>query len=478
MEYIISVGIDIGTSTTQMIVSKLGIENVTGFGSVPRMEIVSKQILYRSGIHFTPLRKSLEDNRMEEIDGEKVADILKKEYKKAGIMPSDVGAGAVIITGESSRKRNARKLVEDVSRVCGDFVVSVAGPDLESVLAAKGAGADRLSAETGLRVMNLDIGGGTTNIAVFDQGKLVDTACLDLGGRLIRVDKEQKITYISSRVEPYLPETGEISIGQILTTDHAKAITKCMTSYLAESIGLVLPSKDLEKIYTNHGLQDKKRPDIILCSGGVADCMIHSELSDFAYGDLGVLLGRSLFDSGICTKQYLYDTRETMRATVIGAGNFTMEVSGSTIQYQNCNFPFKNIPVLRIVLEGQEDILNLSQRITRQVKEFWQDGLEQRLFALSMSGLSCPNFREIEETADEIRHAIKELSYEGPIILVLETDMAKALGQALRRRFGHERSFLCMDGISSQTGDFIDIGEPIGQGSAVPIVVKTLIFNS
>ena len=172
-EVILSVGIDIGTSTTQLIFSRLTIENRASSYTVPRIQIVEKEVIYRSLIYFTPLKSSTE------IDAEAVKKIVRDEYKAAGMTPEDVKTGAVIITGETARKQNANDVLEALSDLAGDFVVATAGPDLESVLSARGAGTDKLSHEHRTTVANLDVGGGTTNIAVYEKGTLRGVCCLD-----------------------------------------------------------------------------------------------------------------------------------------------------------------------------------------------------------------------------------------------------------------------------------------------------------
>ena len=127
-ETILSVGIDIGTSTTQLIFSRLTIENLASNYTVPRISIVNKEVIYRSGIHFTPLKSQTE------IDAAQVKDIIRDEYRKADMRPEDLQTGAVIITGETARKQNANTVLESLSDMAGDFVVATAGPDLESIL--------------------------------------------------------------------------------------------------------------------------------------------------------------------------------------------------------------------------------------------------------------------------------------------------------------------------------------------------------
>ena len=122
-ESLLSVGIDIGTSTTQLILSRLTLANRANPFSVPRIAIEDREVLYRSGIHFTPL---LSDTV---IDAEGVRTIVAEEYRKSGFAPEQVDTGAVIITGETARKENAREVLSALSQFAGDFVVATAGPD-------------------------------------------------------------------------------------------------------------------------------------------------------------------------------------------------------------------------------------------------------------------------------------------------------------------------------------------------------------
>lgn len=464
-ETILSAGIDVGTSTTQIIFSRMTIQNTGGFGSVPKIEIVDKEIIHESKIYFTPL---LSEN---EIDGDKVSDIVMSEYKKANLTPDMLTTGAVIITGESSRKSNARSVTEALSETAGNFVVATAGPDLESVLAGKGSGAARLSEETGKTVANFDIGGGTTNICLFRDGAAIDTACLDIGGRLIKVDESGRVTYIAQKLKKLADMSGiSVSIGDILTPETAENICREMTEVIEQSAGLRKPDSRLELMITNHGMKSGIVPDIITFSGGVADCMGYSGEEQFPYGDIGVFLGHAVAASPLLTERMSETAEETIRATVIGAGNFSMEVSGSTIEYTFGSLPIKSIPVSRIKLETAEDIPSAAEQIRKGLSRY-----ENRLTAISMKGLPCPSFKEIEAMADAVC-AGAEGSDQSVLIIITEADIGKALGQALKRRI-KDRDFICVDGISCSDGDFIDIGEPLAHGKVLPVIVKTLIFS-
>ena len=186
-QIILSAGIDLGTTTSQVIFSRIKLENIS-YTAVPEIRIKEKEIIYKSKIYFTPM---MEDNR---IDIPALISILQKEYHLAGIKRQDISTGAVIITGETSRKENARQALQGLSAEAGDFVVAEAGPDLESVLAGFGSGAAAASRVWEGAVINFDIGGGTTNAAVFSNEEIQDSFALDIGGRLVRLDENGKIT--------------------------------------------------------------------------------------------------------------------------------------------------------------------------------------------------------------------------------------------------------------------------------------------
>ena len=183
-----SVGLDVGTTSTQMIFSELTVENKASVFAVPEMEIARRDIRYRSPVYFTPL---LDESH---VDAEALRELVAEEYRKAGIRRESVDTGAIIITGETSRKENARAVLDALSDFAGEFVVATAGPDLESVLAAKGAGAVDYSQRTGKTVLHMDIGGGTSNIALIRDGKIERTGCLNVGGRLLKFDGGGTIT--------------------------------------------------------------------------------------------------------------------------------------------------------------------------------------------------------------------------------------------------------------------------------------------
>lgn len=474
-EVILSVGIDIGTSTTQLIFSRLTIENQASSYTVPRINIVDKEVIYRSRIYFTPLRSPTE------IDAEAVKKIVRSEYRAAGITPEELKTGAVIITGETARKENANEVLSALSDLAGDFVVATAGPDLESVLSGRGAGADVLSKEKHTTVANLDIGGGTTNIALYERGTLRGTCCLDVGGRLIKV-ADGRISYIYPKIQALAKDNGiEIKVGDRAYPEQLYGVCRLMAAQLAQALHLAAPDGHHAGIYTNDGRALPPQPQVqaVTYSGGVADC-IYQKMEDdvFRFGDVGVLLGKAVRADPDLNRVELCQAAETIRATVVGAGTHTTEVSGSTIRYERDKLPIKNVPILKVSQEDEESLETLKSSIIQQMPLFAPEGKVEQI-AIAFTGEKRTSFADVQALAAAVIESAKEV-IQGPypLIVVVENDIGKVLGNALNVLLEHKKDVICIDGIKTLSGDYIDIGEPIAGGQVLPVVIKTLIFNS
>lgn len=474
-EQILSAGIDIGTSTTQLVFSNITIENTASSFTVPRILIVDKEIVYRSEINFTPLKN------LTTIDSQKVREIIENEYKKAGVSPKDVKTGAVIITGETARKENASEVLNTLSGLAGDFVVATAGPDLESIIAGKGAGADRISKEKMCTVVNIDIGGGTSNLVVFRHGETVDTGCLDIGGRLIKVDKEsKKILYVAPKIKKLASSIGvSITEGEIADINKIRPIVKEMVKLMAESVDLLPKTEMYEMIVTNKGIKNYKI-DYITFSGGVADYVYGDDHSDyFKYGDIGVLLGEEIKNSILTTELNLETAIETIRATVVGAGSHTTDISGSTITYTEDMFPVKNLPILKLSKEDEAKGFEGIRKAIREKLKWFNLENEVQQVAIALNGLRSPSFFEIQELSKAIIDGMEELlAKDFPMFIIVENDIAKVLGQTIHRQLNLKKQVVCIDSIKVENGDYIDLGKPLANGQVLPVVIKTLVFNS
>ena len=455
-ETLTSVGLDVGTTTTQLVVSRLQVENKASSFAVPSMEITSRQVVYKSPVHFTPLLSG------ELVDGDGIRNIVAREYEKAGLCREAVDTGAIIITGETSRKENAAAVAAALSDYAGDFVVATAGADLESVLAAKGAGAVLWSEQTGKTVLHMDIGGGTSNLALIQRGKIVSTGCLNVGGRLLKFDRNRQITYISPVLKGKIP----YRTGDVLTQAQASEVARMLAEVLVMAAGYKDKSPLFHHLTTQgtqqiHGISGA----VISFSGGVADC-IGQDVPWLSYGDLGPLLGSAIRSSALCQGEYRLGA-ETIRATVIGAGCYSAQLSGSTVYLQNMSLPLKNLPVAKLSEEEQSlPRRELVQLIQNRLSAQEQWGV------LALPGWNAPGYDKITALAD----AVAEAMGDKPCRLALKEDMAKALGHALALRLPEDAPCLCIDRVVIPQDSFLDVGSPVGP--AISVVVKTLVFET
>ena len=474
---ILSVGIDVGTSTTQVVFSKLQMDNAGGYFSVPRVAIVDKEVVYKSEVYMTPLKTDVL------IDTDALRDIVAGEFRKAGYRPEDTDSGAVIITGESARKENSDAVLKSLSDFAGDFVVSAAGPDMESLIAGKGSGAWQYSMDHHCRVANLDIGGGTTNVVLFEDGETLARGCLDIGGRLICMNPQGIITKVSPAAAVMAQAAGvSVSVGDRCDELKLTAVTRQMAAALNAYLGV--GTKDIDAILRQiktPGSSDFPVPEkvqAVFFSGGVADLIYHESADTWAYGDIGVLLGRAIRESRLFTDFQKMEPGETIRATVVGAGTYTTTISGSTITYSDDIFPLKNIPVIKLDEELQEACFaGETEPVIRRIQ--WVLGQnDEEHFILAMPGKRNPGYMEMKRAAASIRQIMDRVQPPGePILLVIESDIAKAMGHMIRQQPDLKRQVVAIDSIHVEDGEYVDMGKPMMNGMVIPVVVKTLIFG-
>ncbi|MCH3963730.1 MAG: ethanolamine ammonia-lyase reactivating factor EutA [Clostridium sp.] len=467
MNKVLSVGIDIGTTTTQIVFSELTIQNTAGSFLVPRIKIVDKNIIYKSNIYFTPLVSR------ETIDLLELEHIIEKEYDMACVKKDDISTGAIIMTGETARKENAEKILNILSDFAGDFVIATAGADLESILAGCGSGAMETSKNISGKVMNFDIGGGTTNVSVFQNGKIADCFALDIGGRLIQLDSEGNTIYISHKIMPLI-ENLNLNIRIGIKAEFMDLYNLCKKfAHIILKIGNKVDLSDEEvRLFIGHENR-KFKTEVFMFSGGVAEFVYSdyevAKLEDtLKYGDIGPLLGNCIRDS-LKEKNYSFmETKEKIRATVIGAGSHSVKISGSTIVFDENILPMKNVPIIKAENDlPQNDIYKY---VSHKISMYCNSPV-----AVSFRGPVSPSYAQIQKMADSIIQCFKVIR-NFPIIVIVENDFAKALGQAIKIKCELNRKVICLDGISTENGDYIDIGRAIS--GVIPVSVKTLIFDN
>lgn len=499
---ILSVGIDIGTTTTHMVLSRLSIDTISIFNRLPENSIAAREIVYQSPITFTPIVYEGE-NRL--IDFEKISLVLEDFYKQAKIDKNEIESGALIVTGDSARTDNAQKVAQALAQAAGNFVVETAGPKLEGILAARGSGAVEESYRTGKTICNVDIGGGTTNLAFIEKGRIVETACLNLGGRLIQVEEcqpdlfnaEQFKTVQCNRSGRMLLQSLGLSASAPLSkTDLSKLASKA-AALIAEYCRISIKSGEETSLLESLSETDVpslawlEKVDEYWFTGGVGTLMKSQERKDtkseksseVPFGDLGQMLARALLDL-LDRKRARFDA-SGIYATVIGAGLHTMQVSGSTIGIQSSQsiLPLRNVRILKISAE-QKYKGYLTAQVTKQLNFLDQlDGSEPLALYINDLGRDDISYRGIKNLAAEISNLLERLpkvAVKNALVIVLKEDIAMSLSQILKGML-RDKIILTIDGIDAQNGDFMDLGKTLGSAIdpnclSIGVVIKTLLF--
>jgi ethanolamine utilization protein EutA len=476
----LSVGIDVGTTTTQLVFSRLELADRSRPGQVPRYGISDKSILYQSPIVFTPLLDH------ETIDVNRVNEWVRREYAAAGVNPHDVESGAVIITGESAKKHNADDILRVLGDMAGEFVVTVAGPHLESLIAGRGAGAAQYSQQNFCRVINIDIGGGSANSALFKAGTLVAASAMNYGGRIIEIDhNDGTIRHISAPGRLILEDLNLLlKTGDRPDLEQMRRFTDRMADLTLELIeGGNSPLA--QKLYLIPPAPVSGKGAVLMLSGGIGYHYFNpapiQELSNATqYDDLGPLLGESLRRHKGLQAYKIVQPAETLRATVLGASTQTVSLSGSTIWAEKGILPLKNVPVVRPQLPV-EGTMPSPARITAALAEAvqrWDLNPASDIFAIAFSLDANKDFvfNDLMLLAEGlVSYCSQAYPSTGPLVTIIERDYAQALGQAIKS-LAPDRPLIVIDQVELEEGDYIDIGSPIMDGRVVPVTVKTLVF--
>lgn len=467
-------GIDIGTTTSHLVFSRLVLKE-DPLSRTKKFHVAEREIIYRGNIYFTPLK---EGNT--EIDIDKLLPMLLGEYERAGFNVSDIDTGAVIITGESARKENAERIVELLAREGGKFVATAAGPNFESIISAYGAGAVEYSRKNSCKLIHCDIGGGTTKISVIDKGAVKALASMNVGGRLIAFGEMDDIIRLEAAGKKVLDRLGlNLDLGDVVTPDQKEEIAGVLASALMEVLTGQPLSELSERLMVTPNLPAESFQDdpLYSFSGGVAEFIYNKENQD--YGDLGLILGRHI--RSLCQRSglTLVEVSERIRATVIGASEFTLRVSGSTTYMSpETVLPIRNLPV--VVPDIQQELLS---------EEYVSSQIAVALARHDITEGDAPIVLAFHDPVRTVYEKLKTFSFglvkalprtieRGvPIVLIFDTDIGNSVGNILFRETG-TRNVLSIDEIDLNEGDFIDIGEPVIENLVFPVVVKSLVFNA
>lgn len=467
---LLSVGIDVGSSTTHMVFSNLLLlRDEKSF--TRRFNIEKRDIIYEGRIINTPLL----DN--DTIDLYKLTAFVKEECERAGIDPADIQTGAVIVTGETARKHNAKQIAEYLSKDAGKFVAATAGPNFESLLAAMGSGATARSKETGKTILSCDIGGGTSNLAISKNGRVVSTSCISVGGRLLALNSGNIISRISEPARKVMEHIGlNYRSGDPIPQEDIEKIASELAGALIEVMTGSAKSPLARRLMVTEDLDFSDKIDEYSFSGGVAE-FIYGAAGN--YGDMGEILSEKITALIPVLKAPVIEPANKIRATVIGAGAYSLSISGSSgFMDDKISFPIRNIPVLRVDVERSK--LSMEHVVSEVKNAFRRFDLTEGedMVALYFKDPVRVSYPKLELFATSIEAALSNsIEKKMPVILIFEKDIACSVGNVIRRETGLKTNLLSLDELTLKDGDWIDISEPIVGRQVFPVTVKSLIFS-
>ena len=472
---LVTVGIDIGSSGTQVIFSRINLRRY-GEDLTSRYYVVSRETLFQSPVALTPYASD------ERIDDVALGAIIEEAYAAAGVEPRDIDTGVVILTGEALRRENAEAIAALLAEQGGDFVTATAGHHMESMLAAYGSGASKLSYDQSKRILNVDIGGGTTKLGIVENGDVTVTAALHIGGRLQVVDDIGRLVRLDPAGKFHARQAGFFwSRGDVLSPPQLDKVAASMADLLVAALTQRPLPHALEPLYLTDPIADFGRIDGIMFSGGVGEYVYGREDRDF--GDMGRRLGRAIrarIDAGALPWPLL-PAGECIRATALGASEYSVQLSGNTsyISKPGELLPRRNLQVLQpsYVCEESIDADKLAKAIRAHFAAF--DLIEgEGEVALALRWRGAPSYERILAFAEGIRHGLATtIERRKPLYIMLDGDVAQTLGAILREELLIESEILAIDGLVLRDFDYIDLGRIRMPSFTVPVTIKSLLFS-
>jgi ethanolamine utilization protein EutA len=467
---VLSVGVDIGSSTSHLVFSRIVLERLDA-----RYIVTERESFYQSDILLTPYSAE------ETIDAAALGAFIERQYKDAKVDPDEIDTGALILTGVAVRRRNARAIGELFAAQAGKMVAVSAGDSLESVMAAYGSGTVARSIRVGAPVMNVDIGGGTAKIAVCADGKVTDVTALDVGARLIVLDGDRRIVRLEEAGRSFAAELGlKFQVGSHVDEEQARALAIRMTDSLFEAMHGGSPGVAGAALLRLEPLSFRGTVSDVSFSGGVSEYIYGGEAK--AYGDLGPQLAAEVRARVKDWGPELARPDARIRATVIGASQYTMQVSGSTIFVSPLEtLPLRNVPVIAPPLPLGEEKIE-SAAIAAAVKAALRrldlaDG--QSPVAVFIPWRGSATYRRLDDFCKGIAEGLEAVLAQGhPIVLAGDGDVGGLIGIHYCEEMKIKNPIVSIDGLELKDFDYVDIGAILDTSGAVPVVIKSLIFPS
>jgi ethanolamine utilization protein EutA len=465
---VLSVGVDIGSSTSHLVFSRIVLERLDS-----RYVVTERESFYQSDILLTPYSAA------DTIDADALGAFIARQYHNAKVDPDEIDTGALILTGVAVRRKNARAIGELFAKQAGRMVAVSAGDSLEAVMAAYGSGAVARSIRGGAPVMNVDVGGGTAKIAVCADGKVIDVTALDVGARLIVLDDERRIVRLEAAGGRFAAELGlNLDPGATLAEEQARALAACVADSLFDAMRGGAPRAGGADLLRLDALNYRGEISDISFSGGVAEYIYGGEAK--AYGDIGPQLAAELRTRLRTWGVPLARPDARIRATVIGASQYTMQVSGSTIFVSPLEtLPLRNVPVIAPALplgDDKIDAVAVAAAIKTALKRLDLHGGDSPV-AVFVAWRGSATFQRLDDFCKGIADGLAAVLARGhPIVLAGDGDVGGLIGIHYCEELKIKNSIVSIDGLELKEFDYIDIGAILDTSGAVPVVIKSLVF--
>jgi ethanolamine utilization protein EutA len=464
---LLSVGVDIGSSTTHLVFSRVRMEQRDG-----RYVVGDRAVVYESDIVLTPYSDG------DTIDAKALGEFVRIEYAGAGLTPDKIDTGALVMTGVAARRGNARAIGELFAVETGKFVSVAAGDRLEAAMTAFGSGAATNSEGTGAVVMNIDIGGGTTKFAICENGGIADLTAVDIGARLIALDESGRVARIEEAGRRFAAECGvALAVGAPPPEGALDALAERMADRLAEIAAQGELSAETAALLRLPPMAWRGRIDAVTVSGGVSEYVYGYENQGF--GDLGPLLATAMRSRLEAAGLRLMEPVEGIRATVVGASQYTIQLSGNTILVTpDETLPLRNVPVVK-------PRFAMGETIDPEAVEAATLGALTRLeladgarpVALCFGWTGSASYARTDAFLRGVVAGLAPMLAAGhPLVLVCEGDIGRTLGLQAAETVRPGGAVVSIDSVALEEFDFIDIGAVLPESGAVPVVIKSLIF--
>ena len=462
------IGLDFGSTTSSAIVARAMVARSSASG---RMTFGVPEIRYRSEPVFTPFTNG-------QIDEVTLQKYLDQWLLEGDVIPAQLFSGGAIITGLATEAQNAARIASLVKKRVGEAIIATASdPCLESWLAFMGSCSALSRCNPDRPIINLDIGGGTTNPALGKGGNVLATGCYFIGARHFQfVPGSYTLTSTSAYGQMLMTHLGiQKNVGEALSTAERDAILDFYIAMLQSIIsGKATSGKDnTTASHTQVPLSaDINNPEpVVTFSGGVGE-LVYRYATDSPlpgttfFGDLGIDLAARIAQTPLLAKSITDYIPENMgRATVYGLAIHSTEISGSTLFLPREEIlPLQDLPIVGKISmeEDTENIQKLLSLVARGGGGAIQivSGEEKAKKAAILQGPFTEKHIRVKNLGQTLCKQIQAMAFppDAPLVLLAPGNFGKSLGNYATNWRKIDQKIVVIDEICDRNAHFVNIG--------------------